>query len=193
MAQQARATASRSRAGAAAHSPPVHAARAILPAVTGPRPPATPTVTQLLDGKLVKLDGDMLKPFDAKSLEKVRVFAFYYSAMWCGPCRKFTPQLVAAYTQLKAQHPEFELIFVSRDRDQFNMSEYMRTQKMPWPAIRFEDAKDALKQFSGESIPWLVCVSDTGLALTTNGIDKKFLPPDTVWNAIPELLAMVKR
>jgi thiol-disulfide isomerase/thioredoxin len=160
---------------------------------SGPaQPPAIP-ITHLLDGKLVKLDGDTLKAYDIKALEKVRVFAFYYSAMWCGPCRKTTPQLVAAYAQLKAQHPEFELIFVSRDRDEFNMSEYMRSQKMPWPAIRFDAASDTLQQFAGGSIPWLVCVSDTGHALTTNGVDKKYLDPETVLNAIPSLLAMAKR
>jgi nucleoredoxin len=160
-------------------------------ATGGTRPPAIPTV-QLLDGKLVKLDGDMLKPYDAKALEKVRVFAFYYSSLSNAPGRKFTPLLVAAYEQLKAQHPEFELIFVSRDRDEFNMSEYMRTQKMSWPAVRFDAAADTLKQFDGDHLPWLVCVSDTGLPLTTNGVDKKYLAPEVVWNAIPELLAMVK-
>lgn len=156
------------------------------------RPSAIP-ISQLLDGKLVKLDGDMLKPYSVRELEKVRVYAFYYSAMWCGPCRKFTPTLVAAYNNLKAQHPEFELIFVTRDRDAFNMAEYMRSNKMKWPAVRFEDAKETLQQFAGSSIPWLVCVSDTGLPLTTNGQDKKYLPPEEVWNAIPSLLSMVKR
>jgi nucleoredoxin len=160
------------------------------------RPPSVPSnaipVTQLLEGKLVKLDGDMLKPYNVSELEKVRVYAFYYSAAWCGPCRKFTPTLLAAYSQFKAQHPEFELIFVSRDRDEFNMAEYMRSHKMPWPAVRFEDAKETLKQFAGESIPWLVCVSDTGLPLTNNALDKKYIPPEVVWNAIPELLKMIR-
>ena len=158
---------------------------------SGPPPSAVP-VTQLLDGKLVRLDGDMLKPVHVSELEKVRVYAFYYSAAWCGPCRKFTPTLIAAYKDFKAQHPEFELIFVSRDRDEFNMTEYMRAHKMPWPAVRFNDAKETLQQFAGGSIPWLVCVSDTGLPLTMNGVDKKYIPPDVVWNAIPELLKMAR-
>lgn len=145
-------------------------------------------VRQMLDGKLVRMVGDELKPFDARELEKVRLFAFYYSAMWCGPCRKFTPELVAGYQRLKAKYPEFEVIFVSADRDEFNMREYMRTHKMPWPAVRLGAADAAIKNFAGESIPWLVAVSDRGQPLTTNGVDKKYLAPGEVLRGIEYLL-----
>lgn len=149
---------------------------------------------QMLDGLLVRLDGDQLKPFDARSLEGVRVFGFYYSAMWCGPCRKFMPTLIERYQRLKAQYPgQFELIFVSSDRDEFNMAEYMRTYRMPWPAVRFGAATPAIQQFAGKSIPWLVVVSDKGEALTQNAVDKKYIPPDVVLGGIEELLGKLKR
>ena len=152
---------------------------------------STTATRQMLEGKLVRLDGDTLKPWDTRELEKVRIFAFYYSAMWCGPCRKFTPELVAAYRTLKAKHPEFEVVFVSSDRDEFNMTEYMRSSKMPWPAVRFGAADDAIMKFAGSGIPWLVAVSDSGLALTKNGVDKKYLPPAEVLNGIEFLLGKV--
>jgi nucleoredoxin len=147
-----------------------------------------------LKDKLVRLDGDQLKPYDEQQLDGVRLYAFYYSAMWCGPCRKFTPQLIEAYQRLKTQYPnQFELIFVSSDRDEFNMHEYMRSHRMPWPAVRFGSVDDSLRQFSGGSIPWLVAVSEAGMPLTRNGVDKKYIAPEAVLGGIEQLLAQLKR
>jgi thiol-disulfide isomerase/thioredoxin len=151
----------------------------------------TGAIRQMLEGRLVKLDGDQVKPYDPRELEKVRLYAFYYSAMWCAPCRKFTPDLVAAYKEIKAKYPEFEVIFVSQDRDEFNMGEYMRSHKMPWPAVRFGAVNEAINQYLGEGIPWLVAVNDSGLPLTANGKDKKYLPPEQVVEAIRYMLRQV--
>lgn len=149
---------------------------------------------QMLDGLLVRLEGDQLKPFDARSLDGVRVFGFYYSAMWCNPCRQFTPKLVEAYQRLKAQYGnQFELIFVSSDRDEFNMGEYMRHYRMPWPAIRYGADKSALEQFSGKSIPWLVAISDAAQPLTRNAVDKKYIAPESVLGGLEQLLSQLKR
>ena len=149
---------------------------------------------QMLDGLLVKLEGDQLKPFNARSLDGVRIFGFYYSAMWCGPCRQFTPKLVESYQRLKAQYGnQFELIFVSSDRDEFNMAEYMRHYRMPWPAIRYGADKSALESFNGKSIPWLVAVSDSAQPLTRNAVDKKYLSPESVLGGIEQLLSQLKR
>lgn len=145
---------------------------------------------QMLDGLLVRLDGDELKPFDTRTLESVRVFGFYFSAGWCGPCRKFMPELLAAYQRLKAQYPgQFEIVFVSHDRSEYNMTEFMRANRMPWPAVRYGTKHAALEQMSGKSIPWLVAISDTGQALTQNAVDKKYIAPSTVLRGIEELLA----
>ena len=47
--------------------------------------------------------------------------ALYFSAHWCPPCRMFTPKLVEWYNNFKPKHPDFELVFVSSDRDQAAM------------------------------------------------------------------------
>jgi nucleoredoxin len=151
-------------------------------------------VRQMLEGKLVRLSGDQVKPADSSTVRDTKLFAFYYSAMWCGPCRRFTPELVKAYERIKKQYPDqFELIFVSSDRDEFNMTEYMRTYRMPWPAVRF-DAKNAeLMRFAGDGIPWLVAVAGSGQALTKNGVDKKYIDPNEALQAIEYLLANMKK
>jgi nucleoredoxin len=147
-------------------------------------------MADILDGKLVKLNGDQLVPVSARDLSHVRVFGLYHSAMWCGPCRKFTPTLVAAYKRLKQQYgDQFELIFVSHDRDVFNMQNYMKTDGMPWPAVRYGVQVEQLKRYSPDGIPWLVALNSAGEPMTKNGLDRKFIDPNHILTAIEEMLA----
>lgn len=151
------------------------------------------TTRRMLDGRLVKLQGDEVRAYDARNLEGVRVFAFYFSAGYGKPSRKFTEQLVSTYGRLKTQYPgAFEVIFVSLDGDEFNMAEYMRTERMPWPAVRYGAATAEIKQFKGENTPWLVAISDAGQPLTQNGVDKKYIPPTAVLEGIEHLLTRTK-
>jgi nucleoredoxin len=147
-------------------------------------------VTSFLEGKLVKMNGDQLVPVSARDLSAVRVFGLYHSAMWCAPCRQFTPKLVAAYKSLKQRYgDQFEIILVSHDRDEFNMQNYMRGDSMPWPAIRFGAEVEQLKRYAPNGIPWLVAINSAGEPMTKNGVDKKYIPPDQILGAIEELLA----
>lgn len=85
----------------------------------------------------------------------------YFSAHWCPPCRQFTPTLSAAYTAMqKTRGDEFELVFVSSDRDQGQYDEYRR--EMSFPALAFSDreAKAGLaKRYEVRGIPKLVILS----------------------------------
>jgi nucleoredoxin len=147
-------------------------------------------MADILDGKLVKLSGDQLVPVSARDLAHVRVFGLYHSAMWCGPCRQFTPKLVAAYKRLKQEYgDQFELILVSHDRDEFNMQKYMKADEMPWPAVRFGTQIEQLKRFSPDGIPWLVAINSAGEPMTKNGVDKQYIDPNAILGAIEELLA----
>lgn len=57
----------------------------------------------------------------------------------CGPCRVFTPELVKTYNKVKEATKNFEIIFVSSDRDEESMMEYFG--EMPWLAIPFDDPR----------------------------------------------------
>ena len=146
-----------------------------------------------LEGKLVKLRGDEVVPFHASDLKHIRLFLIYNSAHWCGPCRQFTPKLVDFYRRMKPAHPDMEVIFLSSDRDEFNMGNYMRSSEMPWPAMRFGSGRELAQNYCGESIPWLVVVNDEGKALTQNGIDKKPLNADAVLAAVEARLNETKK
>merc|ERR1711976_763434 len=93
-----------------------------------------------------------------KDALKDKYLALYFSAHWCPPCRAFTPVLSAAYTKLKAERPDdFELVFVSSDRDQSGFDEYWG--EMTFCALPFEDraAKNGLaKRFKVQGIPKLI-------------------------------------
>src|SRR6266849_7468987 len=93
-------------------------------------------------------------------LEKKKLIALYFSAHWCAPCRKFTPELVEYYNRVATQHPEFEIVFVSFDKSQFAMETYMREANMPWPAVDFPKigGKEAIRKYAGDGIPCLVLV-----------------------------------
>jgi nucleoredoxin len=161
----------------------VDAASAPLP--DDPAPPAqnitTPTaaspapavnygpILSALDGKLVTVKGKSLAPISAAQIGSVRYLAVYYSAHWCPPCRGFTPRLVAAYQEIKARHPEFELIFVSSDQDASAMQGYMSEYKMTWPAVRFDqrNAASVLRRPGHESgIPNLIFMRADGKELS---------------------------
>ena len=126
------------------------------------------TMCRILNGELVKLDGDVAKPCDTAQFAGVRMFAFYTASMSSTTCRRFTPTLLDAYRRLKAEHPDFELILVSTDRDAYNMEQHMLNYRMPWPAVRFGSENAELKKLAGRGAPSLGAMSESGEALTVD-------------------------
>lgn len=155
---------------------------------------ARDNIVRLLDGKLVRLQASEVVPFSTSNLRDVRMYAFYYSAGWCGPCRKTTPVLAEWYRKTKAAHPEFELIFVSNDKSDITFADYMRKNAMPWPAVRYSDVRDpAVNQFAGKSIPWLSVVSRAGAPLTKNAAGGDYTDPEQIMQAVDTFLADLDR
>jgi nucleoredoxin len=154
------------------------------PAATPAAPPAAAPgkFTTEVAGKLVSLKGRTLSPHSTATAASPKYYALYYSAHWCPPCRKFTPDLVAAYKSLKARHPEFELIFVSSDEDADAMKTYMSEYKMTWPAVRHELGKSlpAAKRYSARGIPNLVFITADGEVLSTSYVDGQYVGPRKV-------------
>ena len=70
-------------------------------------------------------------------LGSLYVSGIYFSAHWCPPCRGFTPKLKAYYEKIKAEGKEFEIVFVSCDRDDASCKEYFSS--MPWKLLPFEN------------------------------------------------------
>jgi nucleoredoxin len=151
-------------------------------ALAASQPTAANIIYPLLKGDLVHWHNGSLARFDDAPLEKKKLYALYFSAHWCAPCRKFTPGLVEYYNRVAPQHPEFELIFISNDRQPFNMETYMKETNMPWPAIDFAKVggKEALNRYLGKGIPCLVLVDAGGKVISDSFEGEKYLGPAKV-------------
>lgn len=100
-----------------------------------------------------------------------KVVGIYFSASWCGPCHRFTPQLVDAYTELSLKNSGFEVVFVSADEDEESFRNYF--SGMPWLAIPFSDSatrKQLNELFSVQGIPHLVILDKNGEVVTDDGV-----------------------
>ena len=106
-------------------------------------------------------------------LEGKTVLAFYFSAHWCPPCRQFTPALAQAYSQSRqpGQGGGVELIFVSSDRSQADMLDYMGESHADWLAVPFgSPAVQALSSHFGvRGIPALKVVGRDGTIISAEG------------------------
>ena len=119
-----------------------------------------------LAGQLVIFQKDAFVPY-VQTGPRVAFTAIYYSAHWCPPCRAFTPKLVEWYKDFKPKHPNFELIFVSRDKDEAAQVDYMKETGMPWPAVKLSESKeDSFGKYAADGIPYLVLIDSEGKDLT---------------------------
>lgn len=101
---------------------------------------------------------------------KDKVVGLYFSAHWCPPCRGFTPKLVDFYNKLKATGRNFEIVFVSSDKNQKEFDEYY--SEMPWLALPYSDRdrKNALsKKFKVSGIPSFIIMDTDGSTICKDG------------------------
>jgi len=81
----------------------------------------TAAISEFLKSDLVQVHNGVVNHVDETALANKKLIAFYFSAEWCGPCRKFTPQLIDYYKRIAPEHPEFEIVFYSSDKSQYAM------------------------------------------------------------------------
>jgi|tagenome__1003787_1003787.scaffolds.fasta_scaffold20988755_2 nucleoredoxin len=161
-----------------------HAADALRETINGQ------AIYQQLKGDLVQWRNGSIGHYDDTALQTKKYFLIYFSAHWCGPCRKFTPGLVNYYNDTVAKHPELELVFVSADKSPFGMETYMREMNMPWPAVDFEKTrgKEGIRKYAGKGIPDLVLVDSSGKVLADSYKGDQYLGPESVLQAVNSIL-----
>jgi len=139
---------------------------------------------------LVHMEDNALRPPNDAALSKIKYLAVYYSAHWCPPCRQFTPELVNFYNEVKPNHPEFDLVFVSDDNSEQEMHQYITEDKMPWLAVRYQFAKmKPAQQYSGSGIPDLVFIdASSGKVLSDSFKGEDYLGPHKVLGDIRKTL-----
>jgi len=139
-------------------------------------------ISELLKGDLVQYRNGSVVQVDDTTFANKKLIAVYFSAHWCGPCRKFTPQLVDYYKRVAAEHPEFEIVFYSHDHSAADFEKYMRETNMPWPAIDFAKlkGKQALTKDAGPGIPSLVLFDSTGNLISSSYAGSQYRGPQQV-------------
>jgi len=145
---------------------------------------------------LVKLDddGDGLKRVKGDDIASKDYYAIYYSAQWCPPCRGFTPKLVDFYNEYAAKNDNFELIFVSSDRNENDMERYITEYEMPWLSLDFDmkDRADELMQYKARGIPCLVLVDRNGNVIKHSYVGDQYVGPTSVMKEIERQLDQKK-
>jgi len=99
------------------------------------------------------------KKIATEELLDKKVVSFYFSAHWCGPCRGFTPVLAKTYKAAIADGKEWDVIFLSSDRDKKSFESYYA--EMPWKALPYDKRKikdQFSKKFKVRGIPYLIMV-----------------------------------
>ncbi len=151
---------------------------------------AAPSVfDKFLDGDLVRLSGKSLKPCK-DATKPAKYYLFYYTASWCGPCQAFTPSLVEFYNKQKPGNDQFELILITSDDSEDDMTGYAVGKKMTWPQLKLSKVERFKKEFKhpGTGIPNLVLTDTEGKLLKTSYVDGKYLGPASVMNHLGTLL-----
>jgi len=117
------------------------------------------------DTKLIK-DRELQVPISSLVGKTV---GLYFSAHRCLPCTKFTSKLVSIYSNLREKNEDFEIVFVSLDRDKDG---YLQCYSdMPWLALPYdaEFSKSLSWYFDIQGIPTLVIIGPDGRTVTREG------------------------
>ncbi len=91
----------------------------------------------------------------------------------CPPCRGFTPVLVEFYKKY-AEEKNFEIIFISSDRDEKSFEEYY--EGMPWLTLDYKEREkksELSSKFDVNGIPTLILLdADSGDIISTDARDQ---------------------
>jgi len=138
------------------------------------------TFAEAIGDTFMRQDGSLV----GKDAIAGKTLGLYFSAHWCPPCRGFTPKLKEFYDGYKAKDPNFEIIFVSSDKEESAMRDYFKNDHGDYLALPFENRKEKNElssMFGVEGIPTFVVVDAGGSVLNANarskvsaGVDKVF-------------------
>lgn len=140
-----------------------------------------------LKGKLVDAAG---KPMTLDNLDDGQVFALYYGASWCGPCRAFSPGFVKFIREASSRNPRLVVVMMSNDKKDADLFGYMKEESMPWPAVTLSNLENspALMAYARGGIPQLAIVDRYGKVLSEAYQGQRYVGPKVPQQALSKLL-----
>jgi nucleoredoxin len=133
-------------------------------------------IAAALKGRLVDATG---KPVKDDDLDGQQLFALYYGASWCGPCRAFSPGFVKYINTVAAANPKLTVVLCSNDEKDADMLKYMSEEKMPWAAVPMKSMKQSpvLWTYLRGSIPQLTIVDRHGKVIADSWSGNAYVGP----------------
>ncbi len=142
-----------------------------------------------LNGKLVNLASGKKTKVDAKRPpENVLLF---FSAGWCAPCQKFSPQLVELFSKHKRDAGKrFVVIWVSRDRDEAGMKAYAKQHEFPFLGVAWKELGEIplTMAHKGSGIPHLLLLDAKGAVVADSFDGEDYKGPASVLDVLAKRL-----
>ena len=151
-------------------------------------------LTRFLSENLVEWKEGEVQSCEFASKEEPEFYAFYYSAHWCGPCRRFTPKLRVFYKTMRMLgYHNFEIVFVSSDTSAKSMAKYMKEEQMPWPAVKYgKRIHNTVSRYKGSGIPCLVVTDRWGNMLFHSYEGSEYVGPSVPRDKLKIVLENLK-
>lgn len=113
-----------------------------------------------------------------KHIVSQKYLLLYFSASWCGPCKRFNPDFIAWY-KANGGGKNVEVILVGSDDDTAGIKAYMKDQGMPWLAFekagkRFDEIK---AKYGGRGIPVVALLDENDNIVAHSYDGEKYLGP----------------
>ena len=115
-------------------------------------------VAQVTAGETVNRQGESV------ILKESPYYLIYFSGHFCPPCRQFTKSFRDFYRE-HYNSDYFQVLFVSCDRSERDMTKYMK--EMPWPVLKFRGASSAvfMQSYLKKYIPHLELIDKNGQSI----------------------------
>lgn len=135
--------------------------------------------------KDVMVDSDG-KPVTRDDIDGQTIFALYYGASWCGPCRAFSPGLVEYVNAISKDNPKVTFVLVSNDEKDADMLKYMKEEKMPFAAVPMKAMQDSgvLMCYVKGAIPQLTIVDRYGKIIADSWHGGTYIGPKAALAAL---------
>ncbi len=134
-------------------------------------------VAKELKSKLETLKDGKLVSFAPGNRAEPEFYVIYFSAHWCGPCRKVTPKLIKTYKSLKEVPgiaDKIEVLFRSSDNSRQEQIGYVNEVGMPWLILKYSSGIDIIDKWKGNGIPCIAVINRNGDILFHSYRDGKY-------------------
>ena len=91
-------------------------------------------------------------------------YLYVNSAYWCGPCRRYIPEIIAEYEEMRKDN-HMEVILLSHDHSVKGALRYIELFSIPFPAVMYESKDRAKLPGAPDNVtglPYIVIVDAQG-------------------------------